>query len=120
MAFLISVCTQQQKLKKVKRYFDKISCQIILYNNSLIKENFTGFCDYHFEVLYYFKVVVLDVSEVEPAKKSMKAKFFAIVADTTGAISCTVYKENEKSKFIKGNGIDTDEHNDKTKLHSSY
>ena len=51
------------------------------------------------------KVVVLDVSDVEPAKNQMKAKFFAIVADQTGAISCTIYKEQEKDKFIKGMGL---------------
>ena len=51
------------------------------------------------------KAVVLDVSEVEPARGQSKAKFFCILADETGAISCTVYQESQKGKFIKGMGV---------------
>lgn len=50
--------------------------------------------------------VVLDVSEIEKAQtQQFKDKFFAILADETGAISVTVYDPTKKCKFIEGMGV---------------
>lgn len=51
------------------------------------------------------KATVLDIGELEPAQGRAKAKFFCILGDETGSISCTVYKENEKPKFVKDMGV---------------
>lgn len=51
------------------------------------------------------KALVLDVSEIEVNKHTQKGKFFAILADNTGAITATIYNEKEHVKFIKGFGI---------------
>ena len=51
------------------------------------------------------KATVLEVGVIEPASGKAKAKFFAILADETGSISCTVYKEHEKPKFVKDKGV---------------
>ena len=51
------------------------------------------------------KATVLDIGELEPAQGRAKAKFFCILGDETGSISCTVYKENEQPKFVKDMGV---------------
>lgn len=51
------------------------------------------------------KATVLEVGEIEAGQGKTKAKFFCILADNTGAISCTVYKENEKQKFVENLGV---------------
>ncbi|KAJ8309542.1 hypothetical protein KUTeg_014416 [Tegillarca granosa] len=51
------------------------------------------------------KALVLDVSEIEVNKHTQKGKFFAILADNTGAITATIYNEKEHVKFLKGFGI---------------
>ena len=45
------------------------------------------------------KATALEVGEIEAGQGKTKATFFCILADNTGAISCTVYKENEKQKI---------------------
>jgi hypothetical protein len=45
------------------------------------------------------KATALEVGEIEAGQGKTKAKFFCILADNTGAILCTVYKDNEKQKF---------------------
>ncbi|XP_052079018.1 uncharacterized protein LOC127717284 [Mytilus californianus] len=51
------------------------------------------------------KVVVLDISEIEPATPRCKAKFFVIVADQTASISCTVYDISQRQKLIKNMAV---------------
>lgn len=49
------------------------------------------------------KLTVLSVSELETAND--RKRFYAVLADSTGAISATVYNEKDHGKFIEGFGV---------------
>ena len=51
------------------------------------------------------KATALEVGEIEAGQGKTKATFFCILADNTGAILCTVYKDNEKQKFVEDLGV---------------
>ena len=51
------------------------------------------------------KAMVLDVSPIEKTDANVKARFYAVLADQTAAITATVYDEAQHSKFMKGMSV---------------